>query len=228
MRTQRFSVSIAVGITWCVLLGIWVAPANAKEATSDEAARKATAAERAAAAENDVTQGALRIVGEDATVVECPLKHTDVQADISGFIARVKVTQTFVNPTKEKIEAVYVFPLPNEAAVDDMTMVIGQRRIVGVIERRDTARQIYEHALSRGQTAALLEQERPNIFTQSVGNIAPGQEINIEISYIDVLKYDQGSYEFHFPMVVGSRYNPQKSPGQPEVADAAKINPPVL
>ncbi len=176
----------------------------------------------------DVTQGALRIVGEDATVVECPLEHTAVEVDISGFISRVKVTQTFRNPTKEKIEAVYVFPLPHEAAVDDMTMVIGERRIVGLIKRRDDARSIYEQALAAGQAAALLEQERPNIFTQSVGNIEPGQKVDIEISYVDVLKYDLGTYEFHFPMVVGPRYNPQSSPGQPEVADAGKINPPVL
>ncbi|MFQ5990562.1 MAG: VIT domain-containing protein, partial [Candidatus Methylomirabilales bacterium] len=157
--------------------------------------------------EQDVTQGALRVkTGEG--VVEIPLRHTDVQADISGFIARVKVTQTFFNPYDEKIEAIYVFPLPHTAAVDDMTMVIGDRRIVGVIKRRAEARAIYEHALMQGLTTSLLEQERPNIFTQSVGNIKPHQEILIEISYVDVLKYDMGTYEFHFPMVVGPRYNP--------------------
>jgi Ca-activated chloride channel family protein len=145
--------------------------------------KEVTPEDKAAALEKDVTQGALRIVKDDATIVECPLKHTDVKADISGFIARVKVTQTFHNPTKEKIEAVYVFPLPHEAAVDDMTMVISERKIVGVIKRRAEARQIYEQALHAGQTAALLEQERPNIFTQSVGNIEPGQEVRIEISY---------------------------------------------
>jgi len=157
--------------------------------------------------EQDVTQGALRIKTEGG-IVECPLKHTDVKAVISGFIARVTVTQTFFNPLDEKIEAVYVFPLPHEAAVDDMTMVIGDRRIVGLIKRRDVARQIYEQALAQGMTAALLEQERPNIFTQSVGNIGPKQEVNIEISYVDVLKYDMGTYEFYFPMVVGPRYIP--------------------
>ncbi len=183
---------------------------------------------KAQAVAADVTQGALRIVGEDATVVECPLEHTAVEASISGFISRVKVTQTFRNPTKEKIEAVYVFPLPHEAAVDDMTMVIGKRRIVGLIKRRADARSIYEQALASGQTAALLEQERTNIFTQSVGNIEPGQKVDIEISYVDVLKYDMGTYEFHFPMVVGPRYNPHSSPGQPDVVDAGKINPPVL
>ena len=198
---------------------------DAKETQPDKAALEKAKTE---AAFKDVTQGALRIVAEDATIVECPLQHTDVQADIAGFIARVRVTQTFRNPTKEKIEAVYVFPLPHQAAIDEMTMVVGERRVVGVIKRRNHAREIYEQAIASGQTASLLEQERPNIFTQSVGNIAPGQEINIEISYVDVLKYDQGTYEFDFPMVVGPRYNPQPSPGQPAVADAGKINPPVL
>ena len=88
----------------------------------------------------DVTQGsALRIVQPNGDIVECPLKHTDVEADVSGFIARVKVTQTFFNPTKEKIEAVYVFPLPHEAAVDDMTMRIGEKKILGVIKKRAEA-----------------------------------------------------------------------------------------
>ena len=186
------------------------------------AAAETAGEEQAAGVEQDVTQGALRITKDDGTVVECPLKHTDVRADVAGFIARVKVTQTFVNPTTEKIEAVYVFPLPPEAAVDDMTMVIGDRRIVGLIKRRAEARQIYEQALLAGQTAALLEQERPNIFTQSVGNIGPGQEVLIEISYVDVLAYDMGTYEFRFPMVVGPRYNPGSSIG------SAQPNPPEL
>lgn len=221
MVSHRFAARMVVSMVWCCLMGFWLTAAGS-------GSEKATAADQEAAVEKNATQGALRVVGEDATVIECPLQHTDVQADISGFVARVKVTQTFVNPTGEKIEAVYVFPLPNQAAVDEMTMVVGPRRIVGVIKRRDAARQIYEQALAHGQTAALLEQERPNIFTQSVGNIEPGQTVRIEISYVDVLDYDQGSYEFHFPMVVGPRFNPQASPGQPAVADAAKINPPLL
>ncbi|MDX1947192.1 MAG: VIT domain-containing protein [Pirellulaceae bacterium] len=203
--------------------------------------------DRAAAVEKDVTQGALRIVQKDGSIIECPLKHTDVQAEVAGFIARVRVTQTFHNPTKEKIEAVYVFPLPHEAAVDAMTMVVGERRITGEIKRRAEARAIYDEALRHGQTAALLEQERPNIFTQSVGNIEPGQEVKIEISYVDVLRYDMGTYEFRFPMVVGPRYIPGTPSGaapptpaplegkvSPPVADtdrvpdASRISPPVL
>ena len=157
--------------------------------------------------EQEVTQGALR-VEVDEEIVECPLKHTDVKTNISGFIARVTVTQTFHNPYDEKIEAVYVFPLPHTAAIDDMTMTVGDRRIVGLIKRRAEAQAIYHEAIQQGKTASLLEQERPNIFTQSVGNIQPNAEVRIEISYVDVLDYDMGTYEFHFPMVVGPRYIP--------------------
>lgn len=157
--------------------------------------------------EQEVTQGALR-VEMDEEIIECPLKHTDVKANITGFIARVTVTQTFHNPYDEKIEAVYVFPLPHTAAIDDMTMTVGDRRIVGLIKRRAEAQAIYQEAIQQGKTASLLEQERPNIFTQSVGNIQPNDEVRIEISYVDVLDYDMGTYEFHFPMVVGPRYIP--------------------
>lgn len=157
--------------------------------------------------EQEITQGALR-VEIDEQIIECPLKHTDVKANISGFIARITVTQTFHNPYDEKIEAVYVFPLPHTAAIDDMTMTVGDRRIVGLIKRRAEAQALYQTAIQQGKTASLLEQERPNIFTQSVGNIQPNDEVRIEISYVDVLDYDMGTYEFHFPMVVGPRYIP--------------------
>lgn len=172
--------------------------------------------------EQEITQGALR-VEMDAEIVECPLKHTDVKANIAGFIARVTVTQTFHNPYDEKIEAVYVFPLPHTAAVDDMTMTIGERRIVGLIKRRAEAQAIYQEAIQQGKTASLLEQERPNIFTQSVGNIQPNDEVRIEISYVDVLDYDMGTYEFHFPMVVGPRYIPGTATSKkPELPDELK------
>ena len=157
--------------------------------------------------EKQVTQGALRVKIADE-IVECPLKHTDVKVNIAGFIARATVTQTFYNPYDENIEAVYVFPLPHTAAIDAMTMKIGERNIIGVMKRRIEARALYKQAIQQGQTASLLEQERPNIFTQSIGNIKPRQEIRIEISYVDVLNYDMGTYEFHFPMVVGPRYIP--------------------
>ena len=144
----------------------------------------------------------------------CPLKHTDVNADISGFLARVTVTQEFENPFPDRIEAVYTFPLPQNAAVDDMTMLIGDRTVKGKIKRREEARKIYEDARTRGQAAALLDQERPNIFTQAVANIRPGEKVKIVISYVERLEYDEGAYEFVYPMVVGPRYIPGNATGK--------------
>jgi Ca-activated chloride channel family protein len=139
----------------------------------------------------------------------CPLKHTEVQADIAGYVTRVTVRQHFTNPTQTPIEAVYTFPLPEDAAVDDMTMQIGRRTIRGQIMRREEARGVYETAKREGKAAALLDQERPNIFTQSVANILPGENVTVSISYVHLLKYRDGVYEFSFPMVVGPRFNAQ-------------------
>ena len=166
----------------------------------------------------------------------CPLKHTDVKAEISGFLSRVVVTQEFENPFKDKIEAVYTFPLPQNAAVDDMTMRVGERTVRGRIKPREEARAIYEAARNTGHVASLLDQERPNIFTQSVANIEPGASVTITISYVETLKYQDGSYEFVFPMVVGPRYIPGApvgkqasgwSPDTTNVPDASRITPPV-
>jgi Ca-activated chloride channel family protein len=186
-------------------------------------------------AQNAATPGALQVLdpnGKPKAV--CPLKHTDVKAEISGFLSRVVVTQEFENPFKEKIEAVYTFPLPQNAAVDDMTMIVGDRTVRGKILRREEAQAVYEAAKSNGQTASLLDQERPNIFTQSVANILPGEQIKITISYVETLKYEAGSYEFVFPMVVGPRYVPGAAigaqgngfaPDTNRVPDASRITP---
>jgi biopolymer transport protein ExbB/TolQ/uncharacterized protein YegL len=182
-----------------------------------------------------ITQGELQALGRDGRPrAECPLKRTDVKADVSGSLARVTVTQDFHNPFKEKIEAVYVFPLPQSAAVDDMTMIVGDRTVKGKIKRREEARAIYEAAREAGQAASLLDQERPNIFTQSVANIAPGAEVKITISYVEFLRYEDGTYEFVFPMVVGPRYIPGRPIGRQgggwaldtsKVPDASRITP---
>jgi Uncharacterized protein containing a von Willebrand factor type A (vWA) domain len=174
------------------------------------------------AARADITQGQLIRVGlRHERVSECPLKHTDVKADITGFIGRVTVTQDFVNNASDKIEAVYVFPLPPNSAVSDMSMLVGDRRVKGAIKRREEARALYEAAVARGQVAGLLEQERPNIFTQSVANILPGEKVRIMISYVQTLKYEDGNYSFDFPMVVGPRYIPRST------TDGQRISPPV-
>ena len=155
------------------------------------------------------------------TKLEMPLKHTDVNIEISGFVASATVTQHYHNPFNKPIEAVYTFPLPNDAAVDSMQMTIGSRTINGLIKRRKEARQIYDQARAKGQRASLLEQERPNIFTQSVANIMPGDNVIITIRYVNILPYAEGSYELVFPMVVGPRYTPSN-------VDASRITPPVL
>jgi Ca-activated chloride channel homolog len=181
------------------------------------------------------TQGSLQVLDPNGKAKGiCPLKHTDVKAEISGFLSRVTLTQEFENPFKEKIEAVYTFPLPENAAVDDMLMVVGDRTVRGKILRREEAQAVYEAAKSGGQVASLLDQERPNIFTQSVANILPGEKIKVTISYVETLKYEDGSYEFVFPMVVGPRYIPGSATGQQgkgfasdtdNVPDASRITP---
>ena len=141
-------------------------------------------------------------------LVPVPLQHTDVRASVIGYIATVDVRQQFQNPYNDKIEAVYVFPLPQNAAVNDFLMTIGARRIRGIIRERHEAEQIYQQARSQGYVASLLTQERPNVFTQSVANIEPRRRIDIDIKYFNTLDYRDGTYEFVFPMVVGPRFNP--------------------
>ncbi|WP_432809708.1 VIT domain-containing protein [Pantanalinema sp. GBBB05] len=161
-----------------------------------------------------------------------PLTHTEVAAKIAGNLSRVEVTQTFTNPFTKPLEAVYVFPLPDQAAVDDMEIRIGDRTIKGNIKKREEAQQIYEQAKREGRTAGLLEQERDNVFTQSLANICPGEQIDVTIRYTDSLKFEAGNYEFVFPMVVGPRYIPgQAIAGTQDtdrVPDASRISPPVL
>jgi len=125
----------------------------------------------------------------------------------------------------------------HNAAVDDMTLKVNNRTIKGLIKKREDARAMYEAAKSAGHVAALLDQERPNIFTQSVANIVPGAQVTVEISYVETLKYEAGNYEFVFPMVVGPRYIPGSmatgqqgggwSPDTDRVPDASRITPPV-
>ncbi len=140
--------------------------------------------------------------------IPLPLKHTDVKGQVSGYIATVNVTQQFHNPYDEKIEAAYVFPLPQNAAINEFIMTIGERKIRGIIRERKEAERIYQQARRQGHVASLLTQERPNIFTQKVANIEPSKQIDVNIKYFNTLAYVDGWYEFVFPMVVGPRFNP--------------------
>jgi Ca-activated chloride channel homolog len=175
--------------------------------------------------------------GQGKEPVDLPLKHTGVDARITGIVGTVAVTQEFCNPYETPIEAVYVFPLPQHAAVYSMKMKIGDRVIQADIKRREEARALYEQARDQGKTASLLDQERPNIFTQSVANILPGDDIRVEITYFEDLRFEEGRYEFVFPMVVGPRYMPGETVGRSgtgwsgdtnRVPDASRISPPLL
>ncbi len=180
-------------------------------------------------------QGRLQALGpQGKSLGDCPLKHTDVQVDIAGFIARVTLEQQFQNPFADKIEAIYTFPLSQDAAVDRMTMTIGDRVIEGEIKERSEARKIYNEAKAAGKVASLLDQERPNIFTQSVANIEPGAQVDITISYSETLDWTDGMFQFAFPMVVGPRYVPGQpagpaglgfAPPTTQVPDADRVTP---
>ena len=167
-------------------------------------------------------QFGLSVVDESGKALAiCPLQRTDVESDIAGQMARVVVTQHFSNSSQTPIEALYTFPLPHDAAVDGMTFRIGERVILGEIKKREEAAQIYNDAKARGQNAALLDQERPNIFSQRVANVMPGQQIQVEISFTQPVSYRAGKYQWEFPTVVGPRFVTAQTP------DAEKITPPI-
>ncbi|MYH70301.1 MAG: VWA domain-containing protein [Gammaproteobacteria bacterium] len=149
--------------------------------------------------------------------VPLPLQHTAVDASIAGHISTVRVKQQFANPFDTKIEAVYVFPLPEKAAVSEFLMVIGERTIRGILREKEEAEAIYRAARDQGYQASLLVQHRPNIFEQKVANIEPGKAIDVDITYFNTLAYRDGWYSFVFPTVVGPRFNP---PGHPDPVHA--------
>ena len=118
---------------------------------------------------------------------------TKVQMDITGNINRVTVEQSFTNPSNDWAEGVYVFPLPEDSAVDQLRMYIDDRVIEGQIHEKKAAKKIYEKAKKEGKSASLVEQQRPNIFTTSVANIAPGGTITIAIEYQQAVVIDNNN-----------------------------------
>ncbi len=137
-----------------------------------------------------------------------PLVHTDAALDVRGLVAAATVTQQYVNSSTAPIEAVYIFPLPHDAAVYDMEIRIANRVIRSEIHERAEAKRVYEAAKSEGQRAALLEEERPNILTVSIANIMPNDRIDVRLRYVEPLRWEAGRIRLVFPMVVGPRYIP--------------------
>ncbi len=192
---------------------------------------------------NDMTSGSLLLKLKDGGYLEAPRLGADYTVTNSGPTSRTIQTQRFSNPAEGWVEGIYVFPLPESAAVDTLKIVSGNRVIVGEVKERQEAKIIYEEAKRQGQTAALLEEERPNIFTNSVANIGPHETVVVQIEYQETIHQSNGTYFLRLPLVVAPRYNPDPvvqtvdfkadGSGYGEVAndpvpDRMRIAPPVL
>lgn len=240
----RFVVSaVLAGTGFAILLALTILGlslvAPPAEASSAPAARHAEGAP--SDRPGDQTSGSfLMRVRPGGEYVRSPVLSTDVKFTVSGTVARAVVSQQFRNDSPDWVEGIYVFPLPENAAVDRLQMHVGDRLIEGQIRERAQARAEYEAARERGSLASLIEQERPNIFTSSVANLGPGQTLTVEIEYQQTLHYHDGSVSLRFPTVVAPRYIPgtPQSEGKPsghgwapdtdKVKDASRITPPVL
>lgn len=158
---------------------------------------------------NDAEAGTLMFrTDTPGQFIQAPMVATDVDMDITGPIIRTTLSQTFKNTTDDWVEGVYVFPLPENAAVDRLRMVIGGRMIEGQIKEKVQAKKIYEQAKAEGKKASLVEQQRPNIFTASVANIGPHETVAIQIEYQDKAQIKDGVFAMRFPMTVAPRYSP--------------------
>ena len=154
-----------------------------------------------------------QVASDDPSIDRLPLKGTRVQARIAGTVADVRVIQTYRNEGSRTIEARYVFPGSTQAAVHGMTVRIGERVLTANIREKQRARIEYEAAKKEGRTAALLDQERPNVFQMNVAHILPGDEVQVELRYTELLLPTEGRYRFVYPTVVGPRYHVAKAAG---------------
>ncbi len=161
--------------------------------------------------------------------IPAPALATDVQIKVTGPIIRTRLTQKFINNSAQTVEGIYLFPLPQDAAVDRLVMIIGGRVIEGKIQEKRQARKTYDTAKEAGRKASLVEQIRPNMFTNSVANIGPKETITVQIEYQGTAKLRDGRYSLHFPLIVAPRFNPnaEQSPTfenqVPRITDPAQI-----
>lgn len=173
-------------------------------------------AQRGTDNENKTLSPYFVVLSDNPEVDALPLKATSVQSDIVGSIADVTVRQVYVNSGKHPLEAIYTFPMSTRAAVYAMQMTIGNRHITAKIEEKKKARDDYEKAKSEGKRASLLEQSRPNVFTMNVSNIMPGDTIEVQLRYTELLVPEKGVYSFVYPTVVGPRYSSPKNDKGPD------------
>ncbi len=170
---------------------------------------------------DDVQRGELLVAMENGRLHPAPLLSQQVDITVSGITARVKVEQSFVNNDVNWINAVYVFPLPEESSVDHLRLRVGERLLEGRIMEKEEARKTHEKAKDEGKKSSLLVQNRPNIFTTEVANIGPGEEVTVEIEYQQTVHFADNVFSLRFPMVVAPRY----IPGQPLMESAQPLEP---
>lgn len=149
---------------------------------------------------------------QDGQYRPAPLLELKAEIRVTGPIARTVLVQEFRNPGSDWVEALYAFPLPEDAAVDHLRMVIGERIIVGEIQEKAEARATYAEAREAGHKAALVEQHRPNLFTTAVANIPPDGKVRIEIEYQQSLRWRDGEFSLRFPLAITPRYSPTATP----------------
>ncbi len=186
---------------------------------------------------NEMKSGGLLLKMRDGYHAATTL-NTDVDITVNGLVMRVKVQQQFRNTGTDWAEGIYVFPLPEDAAVDHMRLRVGERLIEGEIQEKQKARKAYEKAKAEGKKTTLVEQQRANLFTTAVANIAPGEAVTVEIEYLEEARYDAGTFSLRFPMTLTPRYMPgtpladRKGSGwsadTTEVIDASLISPPMV
>ena len=166
--------------------------------------------------QDDRTLSPYFFVQGDPSIDHLPLKDTRVEIAVSGVIADVRIVQTYRNEGSRPINASYVFPASTRAAVYAMRMRIGDQIIHAKIKERETAKKEFDAAKREGKSASLLEQNRPNVFSMSLANIMPQDQIEIELRYTELLVPTDGIYEVVYPTVVGPRYSSQSETSKPK------------
>ncbi len=172
----------------------------------------------------DYSDMGLAYINQDGDkLVAMPL-DTQVTMQVSGMLNRVNVRQVFSNPTQDWLDGQYRFPLPASAAIDGLVMHVGARKVTGVIQPKTEAKKTFERAKKAGHRASLLSQERPNIFTTSVANLGPNEQLVVDISYQELVSFDSGRFSLRFPMTITPRYYPMENKGSAKEEDS-KLNP---
>ena len=158
--------------------------------------------------QDEAATGALLLADDQGDITAATLLDTDAHITVSGPLARVTLTQRFHNPSQQFREGRYLFPLPENAAVDGMVLTVGERRIVGRIDRKAEAEEAYRQARASGKKASLVSQQRPNLFTTAVANIAPGETVQVELHYQQTLNVDGRRFQLRLPLTLTPRFTP--------------------